>query len=163
MRANAWPRCWGNNSWADREPGRRSGPELERVWSHVQACAQCRADLALMHTWRHVLHAAGAGGDAPCDAERALARLGPALDAGDGGARRATASRAGRARLAVVFRPDTPEHELRRIVRANGARIVGGPTTADAWLLATCGEPAQVLLCLYAEAAVEATCLLPFD
>ena len=37
--------------------------------------------------------------------------------------------------LVVTFKPDTPERELRRIVRAGGARIAGGPTATGAWML----------------------------
>ena len=37
--------------------------------------------------------------------------------------------------LVVIFRPETPEKELREILRANDARLVGGPTEADAYLL----------------------------
>jgi len=40
-------------------------------------------------------------------------------------------------RLIVMFKPDTPERELRRIVLENGARIAGGPTATGAWVLAT--------------------------
>ena len=58
------------------------------------------------------------------------------------------------ARLVVTFRPDTPERELRRIVRAGGARIVGGPTVTDAWLLGVDGATAPVLARLRAEPAV---------
>ena len=39
--------------------------------------------------------------------------------------------------LIVMFKPDTPERELRRIVLENGARIAGGPTATGAWVLAT--------------------------
>jgi hypothetical protein len=39
------------------------------------------------------------------------------------------------ANLVVVFRPDTPESDLRRVLRDNHARLVGGPTAADAYLL----------------------------
>lgn len=56
--------------------------------------------------------------------------------------------------ILVVFRPDTPERELRRIVRASGARLAGGPTAADAWLLDG-GDTAAVLARLRAEPAVE--------
>jgi hypothetical protein len=35
----------------------------------------------------------------------------------------------------VVFRPNTPERALREILRASDARLVGGPTEADAYLL----------------------------
>jgi anti-sigma factor RsiW len=40
-------------------------------------------------------------------------------------------------RLIVMFKPDTPERELRRLVLENGARIAGGPTATGAWVLAT--------------------------
>lgn len=56
--------------------------------------------------------------------------------------------------ILVVFRPDTPERELRRIVRASGAHLAGGPTAADAWLLDG-GDTAAVLARLRAEPAVE--------
>ncbi len=35
----------------------------------------------------------------------------------------------------VVFRPDTREQDLRRVLNASGARLVGGPTAADAYVL----------------------------
>jgi hypothetical protein len=58
--------------------------------------------------------------------------------------------------IVVVFRPDTPERELRRIVRASGARLVGGPTEADAYLLGPLdgSAPASTLARLRAEPAV---------
>jgi len=37
--------------------------------------------------------------------------------------------------MVVVFRPETSERELRGILHAAGARIVGGPTITDAYLL----------------------------
>lgn len=64
------------------------------------------------------------------------------------------AGQAARAALIVTFRPDTPESELRRIVRAHGARIVGGPTATDAWLLDADGAPSAVLQGLRQEPAV---------
>jgi hypothetical protein len=60
----------------------------------------------------------------------------------------------GMARVVVTFRPDTPEAELRRIVRASGARIVGGPTVTDAWLVGADGKLDPVLARLRAEPAV---------
>lgn len=60
----------------------------------------------------------------------------------------------GMARVVVTFRPDTPEAELRRIVRASGARIVGGPTVTDAWLVGADGALDPVLARLRAEPAV---------
>jgi hypothetical protein len=35
----------------------------------------------------------------------------------------------------VIFRPETPERYLRAILRSSGARLVGGPTVSDAYLL----------------------------
>jgi hypothetical protein len=63
------------------------------------------------------------------------------------------ASPATRSGIVVVFRPDTPERELRRIVRASGARLAGGPTAADAYLLDG-DDPAAALRRLRAEPAV---------
>ena len=55
----------------------------------------------------------------------------------------------------VLFRPGTPEQELRRIVRASGARIVDGPTVTDAWVLAVPGsQSAASLARLRSEPAV---------
>lgn len=39
------------------------------------------------------------------------------------------------ANLVVMFQPGTPENKLRRILQANGARLVDGPTVTDAYLL----------------------------
>lgn len=58
------------------------------------------------------------------------------------------------ARLVVVFRPDTSECELRRIVRAGGMRIVDGPTVTDAYLLDAGGDLGPTLARLRAEPAV---------
>ncbi|WLI90599.1 zf-HC2 domain-containing protein [Massilia sp. R2A-15] len=38
--------------------------------------------------------------------------------------------------VVVTFRPDTPEREIRRILQANNARVVDGPTVTDAYVLA---------------------------
>jgi hypothetical protein len=194
--------------------GTLGGTELERVQAHVETCALCRADLAMLRT----VHAAGPGTDLDWDPERALGRLLPQLDAplppqdtpavqalpaqpapgllqrwrmrlaaNDGTWLRAAvalqfcaiavlavllarlsaqpdtandyhvlgaAGANGAARLVVIFRPDTPERELRRIVRASGGRIVGGPTVTDAWLVGADGQAAPVLARLRAEPAV---------
>ena len=181
--------------------GTLAGAELERVQAHVETCAHCRADLALLRT----VHAAGPGPDLDFDPDRALARLMPQLDAApvqdtpgllqrwrnrmaanDGAWLRAAvalqfcaiavlaallarpaahpesdnyralgaAGANGMARVVVTFRPDTPEAELRRIVRASGARIVGGPTVTDAWLVGADGRLDPVLARLRAEPAV---------
>jgi len=64
------------------------------------------------------------------------------------------ASAGAQAGLIVAFKPDTPEQELRRIVLAGGARIVGGPTATGAWLLGTDAAPAAVAARLRQEPAV---------
>jgi hypothetical protein len=199
--------------------GTLGGTELERVQSHVETCALCRADLAVLRT----VHAAGPGTDLDWDPERALGCLLPQLDtplpaqaapaaqtrqtpqalpdlspgllqrwrtrlaANDRTWLRAAvalqfcaiavlavllarlsaqpdtandyhvlgaAGANGAARVVVTFRPDTPERELRRIVRTSGAHIVGGPTVTDAWLVGADGRLAPVLARLRAEPAV---------
>jgi len=79
-----------------------------------------------------------------------LARPGATLDA----YRALGAAPDTQAQAVVVFRPDTAERELRRIVRASGARIVGGPTVTDAYVLAMPDAPAASLARLRAEPAV---------
>ncbi|WP_229211336.1 MULTISPECIES: zf-HC2 domain-containing protein [unclassified Duganella] len=58
--------------------------------------------------------------------------------------------------LVVIFQPDTTERELRRILQAQGARVVDGPTVTDAYLL---NVPAagreHALLSLRADPAVK--------
>jgi hypothetical protein len=192
--------------------GTLDGTELERVQAHVETCALCRADLAVLRT----VHAAGPGPDLDWDPERALGRLLPHLDAplpaqdalaalpaqpapgllqrwrarlaaNDNTWLRAAvamqfcaiavlavqlarlsaqpdaahdyhvlgaAGANGTARVVVTFRPDTPERELRRIVRTSGAHVVGGPTVTDAWLVGADGRVAPVLARLRAEPAV---------
>jgi hypothetical protein len=51
--------------------------------------------------------------------------------------------------IVVVFRPETPERDLRAALRASHARLVGGPTEADAYLLsAPLAERPQALALL---------------
>jgi len=47
------------------------------------------------------------------------------------------------ARLVVVFSPQATQSEMRRVLLANGARIVDGPTAADAYVLAVAPERAE--------------------
>jgi predicted anti-sigma-YlaC factor YlaD len=57
--------------------------------------------------------------------------------------------------MIVVFRPDTPEIELRRILRDSGARLVDGPTATDAYVLRVTDAGRSVALAkLRAEADV---------
>jgi hypothetical protein len=50
------------------------------------------------------------------------------------------------ANLVVIFRPETPEKDLREILRSNDARLVDGPTETDAYLLhvPAAGRPAAL-------------------
>jgi hypothetical protein len=188
--------------------GSLGGTERERVQAHLQVCAACRAELSALHT----LRAAGPATVPGLDAEAALARLLPQLDApapvlpapvsaadpvlpgwrarlaandrswlraavalqfgaiavlGALLARPGTSQQAPadayrllgaadgvRGSLVVAFSPDTPEREVRRIVLASGARVVGGPTATGAWLLDTGDAPAAVVAHLRAERAV---------
>lgn len=57
--------------------------------------------------------------------------------------------------LVVVFKPDTAEQELRRVLLANGARVVDGPTDTDAYLLnVPAATRERALLSLRAEPSV---------
>lgn len=71
----------------------------------------------------------------------------------DQGAYRGLGGAAGAGNLVVLFKPDTAEKELRRILQANDARLVDGPTVTDAYLL-NVPEPARALTRLRAEPAV---------
>ena len=60
------------------------------------------------------------------------------------------------ANIVVVFHPDASEGELRRILQAQGARVVDGPTVTDAYLIAVpAAGRAQALQALQAERAVK--------
>ena len=54
----------------------------------------------------------------------------------------------------VVFRPDATESDIRQALRAADARIVGGPTVTDAWLLRLADPDAASLARLRAAPAV---------
>jgi hypothetical protein len=59
------------------------------------------------------------------------------------------------ARLVIAFAPQTSVAEMRRVLLASGARIVDGPTAADAYILAVAPERAeQALQSLRAEHSV---------
>jgi hypothetical protein len=58
--------------------------------------------------------------------------------------------------LVVVFQPNTSERDLRRILQAQNARVVDGPTVTDAYLISVpAAGRAQALLALRAESAVK--------
>ncbi|TFW31399.1 zf-HC2 domain-containing protein [Duganella callida] len=58
--------------------------------------------------------------------------------------------------LVVVFQPNTSERELRRILQAQNARVVDGPTVTDAYLLTVPADNRDhALQALRAESAVK--------
>jgi hypothetical protein len=58
--------------------------------------------------------------------------------------------------LVVVFQPNTSERELRRVLQAQNARVVDGPTVTDAYLLSVpAASREQALKALRADAAVK--------
>jgi hypothetical protein len=84
----------------------------------------------------------------------ALLLVRPHGPADGGGAYRALgASAPAAAAIVVAFRPETPERELRRIVRDSGGHLSGGPTAGDAWLVDG-GDTKAMLARLRAEPAV---------
>jgi hypothetical protein len=54
----------------------------------------------------------------------------------------------------VVFKPDATESQIRAALRANDARLVGGPTVTDAYLLRVPAVDAKTLTRLRADRAV---------
>jgi anti-sigma factor RsiW len=54
----------------------------------------------------------------------------------------------------IVFRADTSEREMRDILRGAGARIVGGPTVSDAYLVHLADPRPQAIAALRANRAV---------
>ena len=141
-------------------PGAAPGCDPEGAWSRMQARLDAPATIpqpGLLARWRARIAANDRswlrGAVAlQCCLIAVLAAL--LLRPGDDAAYRGLgASPAVQGGIVVVFRPDTPERELRRIVRDSGARLSGGPTAGDAWLL-NGDDPAAVLARLRAEPAV---------
>jgi anti-sigma factor RsiW len=113
--------------------------------------ARCRARIAANdRSWLRL----GVALQACVIAVLALLLVRPGQPDSNGGAYRALGA-AGPASsgIVVMFRPETPERELRRIVRDSGGRVGGGPTAGDAWLIDG-GDTAAVLARLRAEPAV---------
>lgn len=115
--------------------------------------------LPVLSLWRHALPANGAWlrwtALAQCAVIAVLA-VALAWPEGDGGDYRALgAARPVQGSIVLVFKPDTAEQEMRRILQASGARVVDGPTVAGAWVLALPGgQEAGTLRRLQAEPAV---------
>lgn len=122
----------------------------ERSWLRAALVMQCAAIAVLaVLVWRP-----GGAQDNVADpvAERAAD---PTADhAGSYHVLGASAGPGSQSSLIVVFKPETPEREVRRIVRASGAHISGGPTATGAWLLGTDLSAGQATTRLRAESAV---------
>jgi anti-sigma factor RsiW len=71
----------------------------------------------------------------------------------DGGHYHVLGAGAAAGNLVVVFKPETAERDLRRILQANGAHVVDGPTVTDAYLLSV-SDPQQARARLRGEPAV---------
>ncbi len=57
--------------------------------------------------------------------------------------------------LVVIFRPDTSERQIRELLKAASARLVDGPTSADAYVLTTpANHRAAALATLRGQAAI---------
>jgi hypothetical protein len=77
----------------------------------------------------------------------------PAAETGD--YRALGAARPAEAALVLMFRPETTEREMRRILQLGGARVVDGPTAAGAWVIALpAAQSATALRRMRAEPAV---------
>jgi len=107
-------------------PDRRSAPRWWPLALGLQAALV--AVLVLASAWLFL---------PPADAYRTLAAGAPPA-----------------ANALVVFRPDATEAEMRRALRAADARVVGGPTVTDAYLLRIPALDANALARLRAEPAV---------
>lgn len=153
------------------------------VEEHCAMCAQCRDDLAWQRKLQSVQPAAGASPDMEGALARLMPQLAPRPAANDGRWMRwalaaqllviaglaarlfapvdefrllGAADATGGANLMIVLRPAASEARLRALLRENGARVVGGPTEANAWLLKV--EPprlARALAAMRADGAVE--------
>ncbi len=105
------------------------------AWMRWAMLAQCAA-VALLSVTLLVLHS-------PDERYRTLG--GPAVATGA----------AGGGNLIVRFRPEATEQEMRRVLRDSEARLVYGPTTTDAYLLAVpAGREQAAVLRLRKERAV---------
>lgn len=143
--------------------GRLDAGERRLVDEHLAVCAACREEAAFDE---RVLQVAPTAGAAP-DMDAALARLLPRLDEKASRQPRwmqwgmaaqflliaalgtmlvrqpakefhlLGAAATDSANIVVMFKPETSEADLRRLIEASGAQVVGGPTSTHAWLLHT--------------------------
>ena len=141
--------------------GRLSSAEQDLVDRHLESCAQCRQE----HAWEERIRAISPEAGAAPDMDAALARLMPQLAprkrraanwmawamaaqllviAGMGvllwqqqedSYRLLGAAAPQEANLVVMFREGASERQVQSALRSQNARIVGGPTDANAWLI----------------------------
>jgi hypothetical protein len=128
----------------------RLGPQAPRVG----VLARWRDAAAANNTWLRWT----AGGQLVAIGVLSLLLARPSLDTGY----RALGAAPPAGGVVVTFRPATPEREIRRILQANGARVVDGPTVTDAYVLALpAAQSGAALARLRAEPAV--TLAQPLD
>jgi hypothetical protein len=161
--------------------GRLSSAEQDLVDHHLETCAQCREE----RDWEAKVRAISPEAGAAPDMEAALARLMPRVTprprrsanwmvwalaaqllviAGlgvtlyqqDDGYRLLGAAAPAEANLVVMFREGASERQVQTVLKAQNARVVGGPTDANAWLVrAPARNIEQVAADLRADPAVE--------
>jgi len=152
-----------------RDAARQPAPAIdpERALARLLPCLAAQAPRAgeLHRFWRRMAANDNAWLRWTAAAQLAvIGVLGVLLVRGDDGAAYQALGSPLRAQgaIVVVFRPETPERELRRIVQASGARVVDGPTVTDAYVLdVPAGRAPRALVRLRAEPAV--TLAQPLD
>lgn len=137
--------------------GRLDAADLALVEAHLETCEACRAELELERRLAAEVAAlpseaiAGPGARArlryPLRWRRAVPWIGWAaaaalaivvlrpMPASRPPAYHTLSAAPPPGDLVVIFRPDTTEATMRGIMRASDARLVGGPTEADAYVL----------------------------
>ncbi|MBU3078113.1 zf-HC2 domain-containing protein [Sphingomonas quercus] len=144
--------------------GSLDGAEAARVAAHLAGCAGCRAELDAEHRLKRVvaalpsdpragwaaLRARVAAGEAPRPrrpgwliaaqaaaliAATAIAFRPAAIDTAPAYHALGSARQGDAGNVIVLFRPEARETEMRAALRAADARLVGGPTAANAYLL----------------------------
>lgn len=122
-------------------------PEVDSGWARLRQRLEPSSQVPLRPSWRSRIgrdvSAIWQGFNRPAVAAMAFAQLAFVLIAGalllslSRPSYRALSSSSPpqSANAIAMFRPDTKESELRGLLQANGASLVGGPTSAGAYLL----------------------------
>lgn len=161
--------------------GRLPSAEQDLVDRHLETCAQCREERAWEARIRAIPPEAGAAPDMEAALERLMPRLGQRprraanwmawamaaqflviaglgamLYQQDDNYRLLGAAAPAEANLVVMFRDGVTERQVQSALRSQGARVVGGPTEANAWLVrAPARNIEQAAAQLRADPAVE--------